>query len=85
MTFRKLEKYTKKLDDASNLYGELKSVKRNNLFNYTSSLGKATDLRNDVDLTGGATFTNNGAEYVLSTTASGTATVDSVLRWAERF
>lgn len=76
MTFRKLEQNTEKLDDASSLYGELKMVGRTNIFNYVSSIGKRTDLRNDISTTGSATFTNDGAEYVLSTTANGNDSVN---------
>lgn len=75
MTFRDLEKNTDKLDDASNMYGELKNVGRTNLFNYVSSIGKRTDLRNAISTSGSATFTNDGAEYVLSTTANGSDAV----------
>jgi len=71
MTFRKLEQNTSKLDDASNLYGELKTVGRENLFNYLSSIGKVTGLRNNIELGGSATVDNTEGEYVLSTTANG--------------
>jgi len=71
MSFRNIEQSVEKLDDASNLYGELKTVGRENLFNYLSSIGKVTDLRNNIELTGSASVDNTEGEYVLSTTANG--------------
>jgi len=82
MTFRRLEENTEVLLESQTHYQEIETASKTNIFNYLSTVGDVSSLRNEVEVTGSATVSNTGQEYQVSTTADGGD--GAILRTKER-
>jgi len=82
MTFADLEENTDVLLNAKTHYQEIETASKTNIFNYLSTVGVISSLRDTTVENGSATVTNTGEEYKLSTTANGGD--DAILRTKER-
>lgn len=82
MTFGELEKNTEVLLDAQTHYQEIETASKTNIFNYLSTVGVVSSLRDETVTAGSGSVTNDGVEYNVSTTANGAD--EALLRTKER-
>lgn len=82
MTFARLEENTDTLLDAQTHYQEIETASKTNIFNYLSTIGRVSSLRDATVTSGSGAVTNDGVEYNVSTTANGAD--DALLRTKER-